>query len=411
MAIKILKILKIILVNHVISHPKMRSSAHTKRAVFVPSDVKITGHPGLRWQAITSATFTSWEYPSAPQCPHQCHTSGWPCGHGACRSPQLHPYLQSTGEAQGGFHSAFGTCIPGIPLGKKHHVHNLGRAQTNSQIQETTHEMNGISNGYQRQQAEKYSRPANIMMDFFPPGCSPEHRKTFQCENETIHSEKHKEKTRKESFRYLKIHVHDEQIINISIWKSDETDWEGATKGLRGTRMHKYSMGSIHEPWTISRIFIQKIFYTWYSVAVSLEMAPLCVKPGHWESWWRPELDHPQWPSSPCLCCAWPLHLRWPTCLANSLKKDDCWLWLLKALSQKCSQQTCKTSFSMIPSWHISKISAATQRNGLESTWCRQKCHQLNCWFFLWVASSWSLAIPTCAVSDPIYDLLSKDHV
>jgi len=94
---------------------------------------------------------------------------------------------------------------------------NLSKAQTNSQIQETTHEMNGISNGYQRQQAEKYSRPANIMMDFFPPGCSPEHRKTFQCENETIHSEKHKEKTRKESFRYLKIHVHDEQIINISI--------------------------------------------------------------------------------------------------------------------------------------------------------------------------------------------------
>ena len=249
MAIEILKILKIILVNHVISHNKMRSSAHTKRAVFVPSDVKITGHPGLRWQAITSATFTSWEYPSAPQCPHQCHTSWWPCGHAACRTPQLHPYLQSIREAQGGFHSAFGTCIPGIPLGKKHHVHNLGQSSNEfiNSRDDTWDEWNlkWTNAGFQ---AEKSSRPANIMIDFFPPGCSPETRRKFQCENETIHSKK-KQKNNSESFRYLKIHLHYEHIINISIWKSDETDWEGATTELKGTRMHKYSMGSIHEPW------------------------------------------------------------------------------------------------------------------------------------------------------------------
>ena len=236
---------------------KCERSAHTKRAVFVPSDVKITGHPGLRWQAITSATFTSWEYPSAPQCPHQCHTSWWPCGHAACRTPQLHPYLQSIREAQGGFHSAFGTCIPGIPLGKKHHVHNLGQSSNEfiNSRDDTWDEWNlkWTNAGFQ---AEKSSRPANIMIDFFPPGCSPETRRKFQCENETIHSKKNKKIIQNHSDTLRYIYITNTSLISaferamrriekgrLRNWKAQECTnipWEAFMN--HGTMNHKQNL-------------------------------------------------------------------------------------------------------------------------------------------------------------------------
>ena len=40
--------------------------------------------------------FTSWWCPSAPQCLHQCRTSWWPCGHGACRTPPWRPCQQTS---------------------------------------------------------------------------------------------------------------------------------------------------------------------------------------------------------------------------------------------------------------------------------------------------------------------------
>ena len=40
----------------------------------------------------------------------------------------------------------------------------------------------------------------------------------------------------------------------------------------------------------------------------------LVSKTGDSGSWWRQAPGHPQWPSSPCRCCAWQPPLRWLTC-------------------------------------------------------------------------------------------------
>ena len=64
----------------------------------------------------------------------------------------------------------------------------------------------------------------------------------------------------------------------------------------------------------------------------------LVSKTGDSGSWWRQAPGHPQWPSSPCRCCAWQPPLRWLTCwlelaVENQVTKIElqtCWAKMIK---------------------------------------------------------------------------------
>ena len=64
----------------------------------------------------------------------------------------------------------------------------------------------------------------------------------------------------------------------------------------------------------------------------------LVSKTGDSGSWWRQAPGHPQWPSSPCRCCAWQPPLHWLTCwlelaVENQVTKIElqtCWAKMIK---------------------------------------------------------------------------------
>ena len=150
--------------------------------------------------------------------------------------------------------------------------------------------MNGISNG-QMQVFKQRNLPGlrTSWSTSFHQGAHLKPDGNSNVKTKQFIVKKHKKIIQNHSDTLRYIYITNTSLISAFL----KERWDGLRRGDYGTERHKNAQifhgkhSWTMEPWTISRIFIQKIFYTCYSVAaVALNAPRLVVKaPGHWESW------------------------------------------------------------------------------------------------------------------------------